>query len=77
MTIILCTEREEQLLPTILSRCVRVRLGPVATRDIEAILDDAGVADAPTAARLARLAGGRPGIARVWAMAPEAVDGTR
>jgi hypothetical protein len=45
----------------------------VATRDIETILAEAGVADPPTAARLARLSGGRPGIARVWALAPEAV----
>ncbi len=73
VTIILCADREDQLLPTVLSRCVRVRLGPVAIREIEAILVDAGVADPPTAARLARLSGGRPGIARVWAMAPDAV----
>ncbi len=73
VTIVLCTEREDQLLPTILSRCVRLRLGPVATREIEGILADTGVADAPTAARLARLSGGRPGVARIWAMAPDAV----
>jgi DNA polymerase-3 subunit delta' len=73
VTIILCADREEQLLPTVLSRCVRLRLGPVAIREIEWILADAGIADAPTAARLARLSGGRPGIARTWALAPDAV----
>lgn len=73
VTIVLCADREDRLLPTVRSRCVRVRLGPVATRDIEEILADAGVADAPTAARLARLSAGRPGIARVWALAPDAV----
>jgi DNA polymerase-3 subunit delta' len=73
VTIVLCADREDRLLPTVLSRCVRVRLGPVATRDIEGILAEAGVADPPTAARLARLSAGRPGIARVWALAPDAV----
>jgi len=73
VTIILCVEREDQLLPTVRSRCVRLRLGPVGTRDIEAILGEQGVADASTASRLARLASGRPGLARAWALAPEAV----
>ena len=73
VTIILCADREDQLLPTVRSRCVRVRLGPVPIRDIEEILAEAGVADAPLAARLARLSGGRPGIARIWALAPDAV----
>jgi DNA polymerase III subunit delta' len=73
VTIILCVEREDQLLPTVRSRCVRLRLGPVGTRDIESILGDQGVADASTASQLARLAAGRPGLARAWALAPEAV----
>jgi DNA polymerase-3 subunit delta' len=74
VTIMLCVEREDQLLPTVRSRCVRLRLGPVGARDIEAILGDQGVADASTAGRLARLADGRPGLARAWALAPEAVS---
>jgi DNA polymerase-3 subunit delta' len=73
VTIILCVDREDQLLPTVRSRCIRLRLGPVGTRDIEAILGDQGVADASTANRLARLSAGRPGLARAWALAPEAV----
>jgi DNA polymerase III delta' subunit len=73
VTIALCADREWKLLPTVRSRCQRVRLGPVGLRDIEAILADHGVADAPTAARLGRLAGGRPGIAMAYARAPEAV----
>jgi DNA polymerase-3 subunit delta' len=73
VVIVLCVEREDQLLPTVRSRCVRLRLGPVAVREVEAILADQGVADAPTAARLARLASGRPGVARAWALAPDAV----
>jgi DNA polymerase III subunit delta' len=75
VTIILCADDEERLLPTVRSRCARIRLGPVGARDIEAILGDAGAADAPTAARLGRLAGGRPGIALAYAAAPGAVVG--
>ena len=71
-TLVLCVDDEEQLLPTIRSRCARVRLGTVATRDVERLLEERGLADAPTAARLARLAGGRPGIAVAYAAAPEA-----
>jgi DNA polymerase III delta' subunit len=75
VTIILCADDEERLLPTVRSRCARIRLGPVGARDIEGILGDAGAADPPTAARLGRLAGGRPGIALAYAAAPEAVVG--
>jgi DNA polymerase III delta' subunit len=71
-TIVLCVDDEEQLLPTIRSRCARVRLGTLSARDVEQLLADRGLADAPTAARLARLAGGRPGIAVAYAGAPEA-----
>jgi DNA polymerase III delta' subunit len=71
--LILCAEDEERLLPTIRSRCVRLRLGSIGVRAIEQILAEHDVADAPTAARAARLAGGRPGLALKLAMAPEAV----
>jgi len=73
VTIVLCADRDDLLLPTIHSRCVRVRLGPVAIREIESLLEDAGAADASRAARLARLASGRPGMALTLAMAPDAV----
>jgi DNA polymerase-3 subunit delta' len=72
-TLILCADEEERLLPTVRSRCARIRLGTLGARDIEALLDDLGAADAPTANRLGRLAGGRPGVALTWARAPEAV----
>jgi len=68
--LILTASDEERLLDTIRSRCVRIRLGPVPRREIEAILVDAGLADAPVAARLARLSGGRPGEAVSLARAP-------
>ena len=72
-TIILCADDEERLLPTIHSRCVRIRLGPMGRRDIETVLVAQGVADAPTASRLARISDGRPGHAIAFARAPEAV----
>ncbi len=73
VTIVLCADQEARLLPTVRSRCFRLRLGLVGSRDIEAILADHGLVDPPTAARLGRLAGGRPGLAMAYARAPEAV----
>lgn len=73
VTLILCADAEEPLLPTIRSRCARLRLGPVGTREVEAILGEAGVADAPLAARLARISAGRPGLALAWARQPDAL----
>src|SRR5439155_19115384 len=49
-TIILCVEEEDRLLPTVRSRCARLRLGPVGIRDIEHLLDERGVADPPSGA---------------------------
>jgi DNA polymerase-3 subunit delta' len=72
VTIVLCANDEEQLLPTVRSRCARVRLGPVGARAVEEILAEQGLADAPAAARFGRLAGGRPGLAIAYARAPEA-----
>jgi DNA polymerase-3 subunit delta' len=71
-TLVLCVDDEEQLLPTIRSRCARIRLGTLATRDVERLLDLRQLADPPMAARLARLAAGRPGVAIAYAMAPGA-----
>jgi DNA polymerase-3 subunit delta' len=70
-TVLLLTATdEERLLDTIRSRCVRIRLGPVPRREVEALLVEAGLADPPLAARLARLADGRPGDAVALARAP-------
>lgn len=71
--LILTASDEERLLPTIRSRCVRIRLGPVARRDVEALLVDGGFADAPLASRLARLSRGRPGEAVALARSADAV----
>ena len=73
VTIVLCADDEDRLMPTVRSRAARIRLGPVAIREIEAILAEAGDAEAPQSARLARIAGGRPGTARLLARAPDAV----
>jgi len=71
-TILLLTDDEEQMLPTIRSRSARIRLGSVGSREIEQLISGRGLADAPTSARLARLAGGRPGLAVAYARDPEA-----
>lgn len=71
--LILTASDEERLLPTIRSRCVRIRLGPVSRQEVEGILVDAGLAEPPLAARLARLAAGRPGEAVALARAPESM----
>jgi len=73
VVIALCADQEMRLLPTVRSRCARVRLGLVGARDIEAIVGDHDLADPPMAARLGRLAAGRPGLALAYARAPEAV----
>jgi DNA polymerase-3 subunit delta' len=72
VTIILCVDDEECLLPTVRSRCARVRVATVGGREIEHWLGELGVADAPRAARLARLAGGRPGLALAYAHSADA-----
>jgi hypothetical protein len=73
VVIVLCADQEDRLMPTVRSRCARIRLGLVGPRDIEAIVADHDLADPPLAARLGRLAGGRPGIALAYARAPDAV----
>ena len=67
VTIVLCADDDECLLPTVRSRCARVRLSAVGSREIEDWLGELGVADAPQAARLARIAAGRPGLALAYA----------
>jgi DNA polymerase III subunit delta' len=71
VVLVLCADEEETLLPTVRSRCARVRLGRSGPREIEALLGELGLADAPTAARLARVADGRPGLAVAYARSPE------
>ena len=74
VTIVLCADDEDRLMPTVRSRCAadpaRSRRGP---RDRSDPRRTASVADPPLAARLARLSGGRPGLARSLALAPDAI----
>ena len=71
-TLVLCADEPERLLPTLRSRAATLRLGPLGIRSIEGLLGERGV-DPPRAARLARLAGGRPGRALAYAASPVAV----
>ena len=73
VTIVLCADAEEALLPTIRSRCARIRLGPVGPRAVETVLADHGIDDPALAARLARVSAGRPGRALALAADPEAL----
>jgi DNA polymerase-3 subunit delta' len=71
-TLVLLADDEERLLPTVRSRCARVRLGMVGPRDVERLLASRELADPPTAARLGRLVAGRAGLAVAYASAPDA-----
>jgi DNA polymerase III subunit delta' len=73
VALILCADEEDRLLPTVRSRCVRLRVAPLGVRAIEELLEDRAAAEPPTAARLARISGGRPGIALAYARRPQAV----
>src|ERR671915_1042961 len=70
--IILCADDEADLLPTVRSRCARLRLGPVSGDEIAALLGERGFADASRSSALARAASGRPGLALALALEPEA-----
>jgi hypothetical protein len=70
--IVLTVDDEGLILPTVRSRCVRLRLGPVAPPVTVELLRERGLGDAARATTLARLAGGRPGLALALAHEPEA-----
>ena len=52
--LILCADDETLLLDTVRSRCARIRVGAVAAATIAELLVERGVADAATAAGIAR-----------------------
>ncbi len=70
-TIILCADDQAPILPTVVSRVARLRLGPVPVPIVERLLVDRGVADAPRARVAAIAAGGLPGLAMTIAAHPE------
>jgi len=71
VTIVLCADDEDPILPTVQSRCVRVNMPALAPRTVAALLGEHGVADPARAARIARLASGRPGVALAIAAQPD------
>lgn len=71
--IVLAADDESTILPTVRSRCTRLRLGPVSAAVIQELLERRGLGDAARAAALARLSGGRPGVALALAGDPEAM----
>lgn len=73
VVLVLAADDSASLLPTVVSRCARLRLGPVAPEIVARMLDEAGVADRSQGTTLARLSGGRPGVALELATRPEAV----
>lgn len=70
---ILVADDSATLLPTVLSRTQRLRLGPVPPAVIADILVERGLADPSRARTLASLADGRPGLAVALAREPESV----
>lgn len=73
VAIVLAADDSAALLPTVVSRCARLRLGPVAPDIIADLLVERGLADDGHGATLGRLAGGRPGMALAVAASPEAI----
>jgi len=73
VVIVLAADDLAPLLPTVISRCVRVRLGPLTTEQIAALLVGRGLTDHSRGATLGRIAAGRPGLAIALADQPEAV----
>ena len=71
--IVLAAEDPATLLPTVVSRVARTRLGPVEPGVIVDLLAERGLADAARGTAIARAAGGRPGIAIALAADPEAM----
>ena len=69
--IVLAVDDSAALLPTVVSRCARLRLAPLPADALAELLVERGAADAARASLLARLAGGRPGLALALAAAPE------
>lgn len=76
VTILLCAPAAANVLPTIQSRCQWVRFGLAPSQVIAAALVNKGV-DPTTADLLARLCGGRPGLAQRWADEPAMLERRR
>jgi DNA polymerase-3 subunit delta' len=73
--LILCADETAPLLPTVISRTARHRLGWVPPAAIAELLAERGLADAARARALASAASGSPGLAVTLASRPEAILG--
>jgi DNA polymerase-3 subunit delta' len=71
--LVLCADDAAPLLPTVLSRAVRLRLAPLTVDGLARMLAAEGWADPSAARALAVAAGGRPGVAIALASRPEAL----
>ena len=73
VVLVLAASDSATLLPTVASRCVRLRMGPVDAETIGTMLAEKELADRSRGTTLGRLSGGRPGVALRLAADPEAV----
>ncbi len=71
--LVLCADDSAALLPTVLSRAVRLRMAPLAIETLVQLLVAEGWAEASQARALALASGGRPGTARTLSGRPEAL----
>lgn len=71
--LVLAADESGHLLPTLVSRCARLRLAPLPGHQVAELLTATGAADPARAAALARLSGGRPGVALALAAQPDVV----
>lgn len=69
--LLLTAEDSESLLPTIVSRCEVIRLRPLAANLLAQVLCEKEGIESSLAAQVARLAAGRPGLARRLIQNPE------
>lgn len=72
VVLVLAADDTNALLSTVVSRCVRIRLGRVDADVIAELIAERGLADAARATALARLSAGRPGAALALAGQPDA-----
>ena len=71
VTIMLCADEPAGLLPTVVSRCARIRLGPVAPAVVAGIIVERAAVDRLRAEALGRVSGGMVGVALDLAAQPE------
>ncbi len=71
--LVLCADDTAALLPTVISRAVRLRMAPLAIPVLASLLTERFGVDPSRARGLALAAGGRPGIAITLAGRPEAL----